>query len=249
MIPVVTWPPCCHETPLNAIDLSSLNSVKEHKSGNKAPVPSTPSRLSTATSAFKLLANRTSTEMAKTRYGLTQGYSKEYVTVAASLHIPLPSKQSCKMTSHPFSALSGQMSCEASVPTRRADRAQSLWSDTNLCGIHGDEHGQNLSFVAELQHSPVSSCGSSPSTAQHHYQHQPSDGRKHKLCFGRCFQQEKSHLCSSQENETHKAEQLHSPPSRAANGISVSLLGKMGIQSGALFSEYVCQHQLQQQTP
>lgn len=41
------------------------------------------------------------------------------------------------MTSHPFSALSGQMSCEASAPAWSADRAQSLWSDTNLGSTRG----------------------------------------------------------------------------------------------------------------
>lgn len=91
--------------------------------------------LSPQLSSFYLTYSITTSGMAKTK--ACMGYLKEDGTVAASPHLPLPSKLSCKVMSHPFSALSGQMICEASIPTWGAEGAQPLWSDTNFCATVG----------------------------------------------------------------------------------------------------------------
>lgn len=79
----------------------------------------------------------------------------------------------------------------------------------------------------------MSGHDSSSLTAQHHYQHGPSDGRKHNWVSDRGFLQEKFHLCSSQEDETLRAENkgaalCHFWGSRRA-----------GIQPGSLSTECV----------
>lgn len=147
------------------------------------------------------------------------------MTVAASLHLPLLSKPSCKMTNHPSSVLSGQVSGEATVPsTRGADRAVTLGGHQLL------QHSQGWTW-AELAVCSWTAIiprvwprlqlteSSTPLSALTF----KTAGSMTESLIGASYR--KNPICAP-PRRMQQSEQLSSPASRKAKGSSVPLLGK-----------------------